>query len=176
MAADPAALQLRLLHTVVEVAAEKNSTLVMPFPVELLRFFDNAAPAQGRAQAAADDAGTADGTPQPTDVPALTGANPPVGVSLAGQLNGVPMAPAGQPRLLWPLLPFFVLGVQGHRGLHERAARPHLGGDPDGLHDLLIGRASRGLFNQAPGENIAMEAYPCGTCRRHERKWALAQW
>ena len=34
------ALQLRLLQTVVEVAAEKNSTLVMPFPVELLRFFD----------------------------------------------------------------------------------------------------------------------------------------
>jgi hypothetical protein len=44
MAADPAALQLRLLQTVVEVAAEKNSTLVMPFPVELLRFFDRVAP------------------------------------------------------------------------------------------------------------------------------------
>ncbi|MFL6137737.1 MAG: SPFH domain-containing protein [Frankiaceae bacterium] len=43
MSADPAALQLRLLQTVTEVAAEKNSTLVMPFPVELLRFFDNAA-------------------------------------------------------------------------------------------------------------------------------------
>jgi regulator of protease activity HflC (stomatin/prohibitin superfamily) len=43
MAADPAALQLRLLQTVTEVAAEKNSTLVMPFPVELLRFFDAAA-------------------------------------------------------------------------------------------------------------------------------------
>ena len=40
MAANPAALQLRLLQTVVEVAAEKNSTLVMPIPVELLRFFD----------------------------------------------------------------------------------------------------------------------------------------
>ena len=36
MSADPAALQLRLLQTVVEVAAEKNSTLVMPVPVELL--------------------------------------------------------------------------------------------------------------------------------------------
>jgi regulator of protease activity HflC (stomatin/prohibitin superfamily) len=43
MAQDPASLQLRLLQTVVEVAAEKNSTLVMPFPVELLRFFDRAA-------------------------------------------------------------------------------------------------------------------------------------
>jgi regulator of protease activity HflC (stomatin/prohibitin superfamily) len=37
---DPASLQLRLLQTVVEVAAEKNSTLVMPLPVEMLRFFD----------------------------------------------------------------------------------------------------------------------------------------
>ena len=42
MARDPAALQLRLLQTVVEVAGEKNSTLVMPVPVELLRFFDRA--------------------------------------------------------------------------------------------------------------------------------------
>jgi regulator of protease activity HflC (stomatin/prohibitin superfamily) len=42
MADTPAALQLRLLETVVEVAAEKNSTLVLPFPVELLRFLDKA--------------------------------------------------------------------------------------------------------------------------------------
>lgn len=40
MADTPAALQLRLLQTVVEVAAEKNSTLVLPFPVELLRFLE----------------------------------------------------------------------------------------------------------------------------------------
>ena len=44
MAAQPAALQLRLLQTVVEVAAEKNSTLVLPFPVELLRFLERATP------------------------------------------------------------------------------------------------------------------------------------
>ncbi|WP_235854400.1 SPFH domain-containing protein [Nonomuraea aridisoli] len=43
MARTPGALQLRLLQTVVEVAAEKTSTLVMPLPVELLRFFDHAA-------------------------------------------------------------------------------------------------------------------------------------
>jgi len=42
MADTPAALQLRLLETVVEVAAEKNSTLVLPFPVELLRFLEHA--------------------------------------------------------------------------------------------------------------------------------------
>ncbi|MGW0906314.1 slipin family protein [Streptomyces sp. NPDC002853] len=40
MAEEPAALQLRLLQTVVAVAAEKNSTLVLPFPVELLRFLE----------------------------------------------------------------------------------------------------------------------------------------
>jgi regulator of protease activity HflC (stomatin/prohibitin superfamily) len=81
MAADPAALQLRLLQTVVEVAAEKNSTLVMPIPVELLRFFDRAAPA-GTAQprpSAQDTQDTQDTSalppapqaPEP-DVPALT--------------------------------------------------------------------------------------------------------
>ncbi|MGW1109216.1 slipin family protein [Streptomyces sp. NPDC002540] len=42
MSSQPAALQLRLLQTVVAVAAEKNSTLVLPFPVELLRFLERA--------------------------------------------------------------------------------------------------------------------------------------
>ncbi|MFF7679197.1 slipin family protein [Actinacidiphila glaucinigra] len=42
MSDTPAALQLRLLQTVVAVAAEKNSTLVLPFPVELLRFLERA--------------------------------------------------------------------------------------------------------------------------------------
>jgi regulator of protease activity HflC (stomatin/prohibitin superfamily) len=49
MSENPGALQLRLLQTVVEVAAEKNSTLVMPFPVELLRFFENAAAASAES-------------------------------------------------------------------------------------------------------------------------------
>jgi regulator of protease activity HflC (stomatin/prohibitin superfamily) len=44
MSHHPAALQLRLLETVVQVASEKNSTLVLPFPVELLRFLERAAP------------------------------------------------------------------------------------------------------------------------------------
>ncbi|MFE7124744.1 slipin family protein [Streptomyces sp. NPDC057617] len=46
MSEQPAALQLRLLQTVVAVAAEKNSTLVLPFPVELLRFLERATPAE----------------------------------------------------------------------------------------------------------------------------------
>jgi hypothetical protein len=33
----PAAMQLRTLSTMVEVAAEKNSTLIFPIPVELVR-------------------------------------------------------------------------------------------------------------------------------------------
>jgi regulator of protease activity HflC (stomatin/prohibitin superfamily) len=45
MAETPSALQLRLLQTIVEVAAEKNSTLVLPFPVELLRFLEKASTA-----------------------------------------------------------------------------------------------------------------------------------
>jgi hypothetical protein len=49
MAVHPAALQLRLLQTVVEVAAEKNSTLVLPFPVELLRFLERATPPESTA-------------------------------------------------------------------------------------------------------------------------------
>jgi regulator of protease activity HflC (stomatin/prohibitin superfamily) len=62
MARDPAALQLRLLQTVVEVAAEKNSTLVMPVPVELLRFFDKLTPPApaGQPKSAADTASLAD--------------------------------------------------------------------------------------------------------------------
>ena len=54
MARTPAALQLRLLQTMVEVAAEKNSTLVLPFPVEMLRYFEAMAagtPAAARVEA-----------------------------------------------------------------------------------------------------------------------------
>ncbi|TDC48978.1 slipin family protein [Actinomadura sp. KC345] len=50
MSQDPAALQLRLLQTVVEVSAEKNSTLIMPLPVEILRFFDRAAGPRGETE------------------------------------------------------------------------------------------------------------------------------
>ncbi|MFF3450090.1 SPFH domain-containing protein [Streptomyces sp. NPDC002667] len=50
MSEQPAALQLRLLQTVVAVAAEKNSTLVLPFPVELLRFLERAQSGQQPVQ------------------------------------------------------------------------------------------------------------------------------
>jgi regulator of protease activity HflC (stomatin/prohibitin superfamily) len=55
MAADPAALQLRLLQTFVEVAAEKNKTIVVPVPVEVLRFLDRAAPGPVQARPSASE-------------------------------------------------------------------------------------------------------------------------
>jgi len=60
MARDPAALQLRLLQTVVEVASEKNSTLVMPVPVELLRFFDRGSGHQAPGVEMPEDTGDAE--------------------------------------------------------------------------------------------------------------------
>jgi regulator of protease activity HflC (stomatin/prohibitin superfamily) len=75
MTEHPAALQLRLLQTVVEVAAEKNSTLVLPFPVELLRFLERSTPAEAaNAPAGADpvtdgqSSGHANGVVQPAPI------------------------------------------------------------------------------------------------------------
>jgi regulator of protease activity HflC (stomatin/prohibitin superfamily) len=94
MAADPAALQLRLLQTVVEVAAEKNSTLVMPVPVELLRFFDRVAPAVGPTQPAAEDVSdTSDASELPA-VPEIPALKAPANASLTAPLNTVQKAPA----------------------------------------------------------------------------------
>ncbi len=78
MSATPAALQLRLLQTVVEVAAEKNSTLVLPFPVELLRFLDSATKSQDssrqdaerEADAAREPGRLVDGVSGPASQPA----------------------------------------------------------------------------------------------------------
>src|SRR5215475_9618046 len=91
MARDPAALQLRLLQTVVEVASERNSTLVMPVPVELLRFFEKMAPS----------------TPQPPAPPlADTGdaevaeAEAEIGAPLAAQLPDTPMPELAAPEQL----------------------------------------------------------------------------
>jgi regulator of protease activity HflC (stomatin/prohibitin superfamily) len=59
----PAALQLRLLQTVVEVASEKNSTLVLPFPVELLRFLERSTPAEPSTATAATPSGSEPANP-----------------------------------------------------------------------------------------------------------------
>jgi regulator of protease activity HflC (stomatin/prohibitin superfamily) len=73
ISAQPAALQLRLLQTMVEVAAEKNSTVVLPFPVELLRFLERATPPEQPAAAEVREPRPADELVPPP--PATTSAN-----------------------------------------------------------------------------------------------------
>lgn len=73
MGQEPAALQLRFLHTVTEIAAENNSTILFPLPVDLFRPFLEGAAAAARsrsdAHAAANPAmlepGGASMVPQP---------------------------------------------------------------------------------------------------------------
>lgn len=48
MAAAPGSMQLRVLSTMLEVSAEKNSTLIFPLPMELLRFLESATEANRR--------------------------------------------------------------------------------------------------------------------------------
>jgi regulator of protease activity HflC (stomatin/prohibitin superfamily) len=84
MAAEPAALQLRLLQTVVEVAAEKNSTLILPFPVELLRFLERSTPDR-------DDRDQKASPPANGETPELTAPKVPDdarGIALDGPLTG----------------------------------------------------------------------------------------
>ncbi|EPH42047.1 slipin family protein [Streptomyces aurantiacus] len=78
MSEQPAALQLRLLQTVVAVAAEKNSTLVLPFPVELLRFLERAANQQPQPGATPPPAAApqAQPTPQAETAPQVEAAAP----------------------------------------------------------------------------------------------------
>ncbi|MCW2901478.1 MAG: putative rane protease [Streptosporangiaceae bacterium] len=87
MTGQPAALQLRLLQTVVEVAAEKNSTLVLPFPVELLRFLERVtppAPVTGSAGAVAgESASTPGGAPGRAD-PEATGVTSGIATAVTG--------------------------------------------------------------------------------------------
>ena len=91
MSAHPAALQLRLLETVVEVAAEKNSTLVLPFPVELLRFLERFTPAETDAIASqARSAGRAAADSGASD----SGASDPLTAADRSSSNGV--APTGR--------------------------------------------------------------------------------
>ena len=37
---NPAAMQMRYLQTLTEIAVEKNSTIVFPLPIELMKVFD----------------------------------------------------------------------------------------------------------------------------------------
>lgn len=50
IASQPAALQLRYLQTLTEIAAEQNSTILFPLPMELLRVFSNRPSPAGGAE------------------------------------------------------------------------------------------------------------------------------
>ncbi|MBA6438036.1 slipin family protein [Streptomyces sp. GMR22] len=89
MADTPSALQLRLLQTVMAVAAEKNSTLVLPIPVELLRFLEKG---QQEIPAAARTEGGAEG-----------GA-PAAGPAAAPERGAAPAQPAQPARQAMPTL------------------------------------------------------------------------
>jgi regulator of protease activity HflC (stomatin/prohibitin superfamily) len=60
LAAEPTALQLRYLQTVVEIAAENNSTTIFPIPIDLFRpFLTAAAAAAPRTESSAEPPGAA---------------------------------------------------------------------------------------------------------------------
>ena len=90
MTATPGALQLRLMQTMVEVAAERNSTLVLPFPVELLRYFEAAAHA---ADPAVPRAGIPDREPPDGAIP-----DPAPDLGPSSSLTGCPMGESSRPR------------------------------------------------------------------------------
>jgi len=93
MSDTPEAMQLRLLQTVVEVAAEKNSTLVMPFPVEMLRFFERTADSvRVRSKAA----------PEADNTPAEVASAP---AEVAGAPDEPPALPAAPPEDASPATP-----------------------------------------------------------------------
>jgi len=63
MSQSPAALQLRYLQTLTEIAADKNSTIIFPLPMELLRAFNGQPLAPGVSAPPVVEA-----APEPTDL------------------------------------------------------------------------------------------------------------
>jgi regulator of protease activity HflC (stomatin/prohibitin superfamily) len=122
MARDPAALQLRLLQTVVEVAGERNSTLVMPIPVELLRFFDKMSPNLGPAGGPEGEADSA-ATPDVSDAALANAAGP-------AAIANPPEVPLDIPDV--PAIPELSPEERGEVGTvhHTRTSASDLG--PDG--------------------------------------------
>ncbi|MER5738291.1 MULTISPECIES: slipin family protein [unclassified Streptomyces] len=97
MADAPAALQLRLLQTVMAVAAEKNSTLVLPIPVELLRFLERATPEAPRTGPAPGAPSAAPPEPPAPEEPPpqepLSPAPPPPEPTSSAPLFSTPLSP-----------------------------------------------------------------------------------
>lgn len=87
MESTPSALQLRLLQTVMAVSAEKNSTLVLPIPVELLRFLERGAPATPSSPTSASTSAAASIPPLPPSQEPIPGL--PTSAYLAGRADAV---------------------------------------------------------------------------------------
>lgn len=93
MSTNPQSLQLRFLQTVGEVATERNSTLVMPIPIELLSFFSRAAGGDRTSMLSRTDAGKTE-----TDSPASLTARDPDAAGPPPQVPPVPdVAPVERP-------------------------------------------------------------------------------
>jgi hypothetical protein len=89
---------------VVEVAAEKNSTLVMPVPVELLRFFDKMTPpaAAGEPKSAADSASLADFGDADAAGAAIDGRPPAEGPEAIPPVEAIVIPPVQAPEIKVP--------------------------------------------------------------------------
>jgi hypothetical protein len=83
MGAPSGAMQLRLLQTVSEVASDQNSTLVMPLPMEVMRFFEQATGATGGAPASTAPL-PALMTSAPTSTPTAVPLDPPMNATSTG--------------------------------------------------------------------------------------------
>jgi regulator of protease activity HflC (stomatin/prohibitin superfamily) len=98
MGETPGAMQLRLLQTVGDVASDKNSTLVLPFPIELLRFFENATsgPVPGPAEKSREtpEVGTANEASADLPASALEALERPDDVSFSLPRQEDPTGPA----------------------------------------------------------------------------------
>jgi hypothetical protein len=129
----PGALQLRLLQTIVDVAADKNSTLVMPFPVELLRFFDRSGRPQGSEGSEVAPAATAPATNGvvPAVVPVASAAAP------VPARNGAPVDPVAVDGLPEP---GEMLAGAAPNAPHYVGASPAVGADPDTLDHVGTAR------------------------------------
>ncbi|HKF00210.1 MAG TPA: slipin family protein [Actinomycetes bacterium] len=85
MSRNPQALQLRFLQTVQEVATERNSTLVMPVPVELLNFFERMGPGRpGGPPPAARSDQVERSSPEPALAPPAGEASPAAPARVSG--------------------------------------------------------------------------------------------
>lgn len=151
MSQTPAALQLRLLQTIVEVAAEKNSTLVLPFPVELLRFLENAGGSAATAVTAMSKAVTS--LTGETQGEVEKGAEK---VAIEGGEEGAPTsAPESEPETE-PAPADDIDRQLAAEAAAEVAAEPEVREAPEMTEDEIAERAAKLAEN--PSEEIAEKA------------------